>query len=139
MDLPAGVDAYAALDEFLEMIFADEDFFQDAFAVVVASWNACPPDVPTRIKTASPPPGHRRTRWRARQLGQRSAGERQRDEPAAAAYGPVASAHPAVLTDTQRGAANGRLPAPFTGGAIDWLIAAFVNQRIRARRTDGHY
>ena len=67
MNTAAGVDAYAALDEFLEVIFADEDFFEDVFAAVVASWNACPPDAPAMIGPAVPARGHRSPPWRARQ------------------------------------------------------------------------
>jgi hypothetical protein len=73
MNTPAGVDACAALDEFLEVIFADEDFFEDLFAAVVASWNASPPDAPPMIRRAVPPRGHRRPPGRARQLDQWSA------------------------------------------------------------------
>jgi hypothetical protein len=73
MNTPTGVDAYAALDEFLDVIFADEDFFEDAFAAVVASWNACPPDVTAMIRSTFPSPGHRRRPWRPRQLGHWSA------------------------------------------------------------------
>jgi hypothetical protein len=73
MDTPAGVDACAALDEFLEVIFADEDFFEDAFAAVVASWNACPPNVPAKVRPPFPPLGHQSPPWRVRQLGQWSA------------------------------------------------------------------
>jgi hypothetical protein len=73
MNTPTGVDAYATLDEFLEVIFADEDFFEDAFAAVAASWNAGPPDAPAKIRSALPSPGHRRPPWRPRQPGRWSA------------------------------------------------------------------
>jgi hypothetical protein len=70
MDVRAGVDSYAALDQFLELIFADEDFFEDAFAAVVASWNACPPHMPPPIRPASLPPGHSSPPSRLCPLGQ---------------------------------------------------------------------
>jgi hypothetical protein len=73
MDTLAGVDAYAALDEFLEVIFADEDFFEDAFAAVVASGKAGPPDGPAMIRSAFPSPDRRSPPPRARQPGQWSA------------------------------------------------------------------
>ena len=73
MNTPAGVDAHAALDEFLEVIFADEDLFEDMFSAVVASWNACPPDAPAMIGLAVPPRGRRSPPWRGRQVGQWSA------------------------------------------------------------------
>jgi hypothetical protein len=69
MDLPAGVDAYAVLDELLEVIFADEDFFEDAFAAVMASWNAPPPGAPAKT-TPGARPAHQGRSEGARQLGQ---------------------------------------------------------------------
>jgi hypothetical protein len=70
MSVLVGVDAYAALDEFLEVILADEDFFEDAFAAVVAPWDAGPPYTPAVIGSAAPRPGHPSPSGRARQLRQ---------------------------------------------------------------------
>jgi hypothetical protein len=64
---------YSALDEFLEVVFADEDFFEDAFAAVVASWDACPPHALATIGPIPPHPGHPSPTWRSRQPDQRPA------------------------------------------------------------------
>jgi len=69
MDTLVGVDAYAALDEFLEVVFADEDFLDDAFAAVVASWNASPPDAPERTKADFANPDRPHPFGRARPVG----------------------------------------------------------------------
>jgi hypothetical protein len=43
MTTATALDAYSALDEFLEVIFTDEDLFEVAFASVIGSWDATPP------------------------------------------------------------------------------------------------
>lgn len=58
METITGKDARtAAADTFLDVILADPDLFEDAFAAVVASWHASPPGVPPNKPTATRPPG----------------------------------------------------------------------------------
>jgi hypothetical protein len=71
MDIPTGVDPYAAPDQFFEVILADEDFFEDAFASVMASWNASPPNATVRITHACSPIGHRTPSAQAAPVGYR--------------------------------------------------------------------
>lgn len=50
-----GNDPASVSDAFMEMILADPDLAEEAFAAVMASWDAGPPS-PPETATASPPP-----------------------------------------------------------------------------------
>jgi hypothetical protein len=52
-------DAQTLSERFLEVIFSDPDLFEAAFASVVASRAATPPDRPGTACATTPPPG----RW----------------------------------------------------------------------------
>ena len=45
-------DAHMASEQFLEVIFADPELFEEAFAAVRASWSASPPRAPVTVRTA---------------------------------------------------------------------------------------
>jgi hypothetical protein len=48
-------DAIAVSDEFLDLILADPDLFEIAFASVEASWRASPPKAPPEATACRPP------------------------------------------------------------------------------------
>ena len=91
MDLSATADAYAALDEFLGVIFADEDLLEVAFESAIGSWDATPlyPSInSSRFDVAHADPS--RT-GEPQPDGSKPTGHKPEGERLATAYGPVAS------------------------------------------------
>jgi hypothetical protein len=68
---------YAASEEFLKVIFADPDLFEDAFAAVTASWDASPPRGPVSSRTGARPPD----RWPPRTARSTRSAARGSDRP----------------------------------------------------------